>query len=220
MASADIFIQAGHKNRTSGATGAVNNRVGISELEDLNTITSTAVGILRGAGVTVIHEDATLQDTYKVAVAVFCHFDGNSDSRHQKASVGYDDPTDKPAASAWKTEYGKIWPYGFHSDNFTSNLSGYYGFKYTRTTDAEFVIEFGTISNDEAAQWIKDRLVYLGGFLAWFLSKRIGKGNVPKPVYEGDIEEDNELLLRVEAIEKELSEGHSHEIKCSCVVVS
>jgi hypothetical protein len=147
----------------------------------MGVITQRATDILRKHGVTVIHEDASLDKDYFVDLAVFCHFDGSTNPDAKKASVGYDDPTDKPASDDWKAAYSTIWNYGWHADNFTSNLSGYYGYKYTYTQDSEFVIEFGTISNDEVAFWIKERLLYLGEFLAWWISKRIAKGNVPKP---------------------------------------
>lgn len=208
MATADVFIQAGHKGRTSGATGASNPRVGLSELADIPVITQRATDRLRAAGVSVIHEDASLSGEYRVALAVFCHFDGAVNAAVQKASVGYDDPTDKPAADAWKKDWVEAgWEWGFHSDNFTSNLSGYYGYKYTRTTDAEFVIEFGTISNDFIARWIKDRLLYIGDVLAWSISKRIGKGSIAKPVYADPSLEVfetalEELTARLDAIEK------------------
>ncbi len=204
---ADVFIQAGHKGRTSGATGSSNPRVGISELADIPVITQRATDRLRAAGVSVIHEDASLSGDYYVTLAVFCHFDGATNPTVQKASVGYDDPTDEPAASDWKAAYGEIWPFGFHGDNFTSNLSGYYGYRYTKTTDSEFVIEFGTISNDEAARWIKDRLLFLGDFLAWWISDRIGKGSIPKPIYESpDDAILDDLERRVTVLERKQKE--------------
>lgn len=199
---ADVFIQAGHRGRTSGATGASNPRVGISELADIPVITQRATDRLRAAGVTVIHEDASLSEDYYVDLAVFAHFDGAVNPAVQKASVGYDDPTDEPAASDWKAAYGEIWPFGFHRDNFTSNLSGYYGYRYTKTTDSEFVIEFGTISNDEAARWLKDRLLFLGDFLAWWITQRIGKGSIEKPTYQ-DPTDLSDIEARLAAVEKE-----------------
>ena len=181
MATADVFIQAGHQGRTSGATGAANNTVGLTELHHLYVITSRATAVLRSHGVTVIHEDASLSGEYNVKLAVFCHFDGSTNKTVKASSVGYDDDSDKAAALAWKGAYGQVWPWGFHGDNFTNGLRYYYGYKYTKTTDAEFLIEFGTITNDEVAVWIKERLTWLGDFLAWFISERIGNGTVPYP---------------------------------------
>lgn len=207
MAKADVFIQAGHKGRTSGATGAVNSRVGLSELHDLGTITERATEVLREHGISVIHEDASLEGTYEVKLAVFCHFDGSTNPLEKRASVGYDDPSDAPAAQAWKEFYAHhLWTHGFHPDNFTSGLRGYYGFKHTKTTDAEFVIEFGTITNDEVAKWIKPRLRFLGEFLAWWISIRLGGVVVPKPVWVYNLPSPPVSTERLEARLNELEE--------------
>jgi len=39
-------------------------------------------------------------------------------------------------------------------DNFTPDEAGYYGFKFTITTDAEFLIEFGDLDSLRQARWI------------------------------------------------------------------
>jgi len=179
MVSADVFIQAGHENTTTGATGG-SGPLG-REIDWTPIVANEAARILQEAGVTVIREDASLQNRYYVKVAVFLHFDASSPGGSSGASVGYNDDTDKPAAHAWKELYGKYWPYRWMSDNFTRNLRFYYGFRYTVTTDAEFVIEFGDLSGLEQAQWLKPRLKWLGALLAHFLSQRIEKGNVPEP---------------------------------------
>jgi hypothetical protein len=179
MPNADVFIQAGHEGRTSGATGAT-GPLG-DEIEWTPIVADEATRILRSAGVSVIREDALLHGVYDVKVAIFIHFDGANPPCRSGASVGYNDPTDEPAASEWKALYSKYWHFGWMPDNFTSNLSGYYGFSYTRTSDAEFVIELGEISCREQAEWLKPRLKWLGSLIAHFLSKRIGKGNVADP---------------------------------------
>jgi hypothetical protein len=179
MPSADVFIQAGHEGRTSGALGAT-GPLG-DEIEWTPIVSDEATRILRNAGVSVIREDAKLQGIYDVKVAIFIHFDGSNPSCKTGASVGYNDPTDKSAANEWKALYGRYWPFRWMPDNFTRNLSGYYGFSYTRTSDAEFVIELGEISCLEQAKWLKPRLEWLGSLIAHFLSKQIKKGNIPDP---------------------------------------
>ena len=179
MASADVFIQAGHEGRISGATGA-SGPLG-KEIEWTPIVANEAKRVLEEAGVTVIREDADLDDIYDVTLAVYIHFDGAEPPDQTGASVGYKGDSDQPAAEAWKALYGKYWPFRWMSDNFTENLRQYYGFRNTRTTDAEFVIELGEISSLEQAQWLKPRLKWLGKLIAHFLSQRIGKGNVPDP---------------------------------------
>jgi hypothetical protein len=71
-------------------------------------------------------------------------------------------------------------------DNFTPDESGYYGFKFTITTDSEFLIEFGDLGSLRQARWMKPRLKWMGALLAHFLSLRIGQGKVPLPPFPED----------------------------------
>jgi hypothetical protein len=66
-------------------------------------------------------------------------------------------------------------------DNFTQDEQYYYGFNYTATSDAEFLIEFGDLHSLRQARWMKPRLSWLGSLVAHYVSKRLGKGNIPKP---------------------------------------
>jgi hypothetical protein len=150
----------------------------------MGVITQRATDILRKHGVTVIHEDASLDKDYFVDLAVFCHFDGSTNPDAKKASVGYDDPTDKPASDDWKA---------------------------------------ASISNDEVAFWIKERLLYLGEFLAWWISKRIAKGNVPKPqAFDsghalGDVHKAlDELDARIRAFQAQYA-SHLHKVNVPMV---
>jgi hypothetical protein len=179
MRDADVLIQAGHEGRTIGATGA-SGPLG-DEIDWTPIVADEATRVLREAGVSVIREDASLIGRYNVQIAVFLHFDGSRTRCSSGASVGYDDATDKPAANAWKALYSQYWPFRFMEDNFTDNLSNYYGFGHTFTRDAELVLELGEISCLEQAEWLKPRLSWLGRLVAHFISKRIDEGNVPDP---------------------------------------
>jgi hypothetical protein len=179
MKRADVFIQAGHEGRITGATGATGPRG--NEIDWTPKVADEATKILTEAGVEVIREKADLEDVYEVKVAIFIHFDGSNPPCRTGASVGYNDPSDQPAAHAWKALYGKYWPFRWMPDNFTTNLSGYYGYSHTFTSDAEFVIELGEISCLEQADWLQPRLEWIGHLIAHFLSQRIGKGDVPEP---------------------------------------
>ncbi|MEM7011454.1 MAG: 3D domain-containing protein [Verrucomicrobiota bacterium] len=180
MKTADILIQAGHENRTSGATGAESEWG--SEQEWTPIVADEATRILRDAGISVIREDAFLDpDKYRVNLALFIHFDSADPVCRSGASIGYDDPTDKPAADDWKSLYSRYWPFRWMSDNFTNNLRNYYGYRYTITSDAEMVLELGELTCREQALWLKTRLLWLGALIAHFASGRLRKGNVPDP---------------------------------------
>jgi hypothetical protein len=156
-------------------------------------VADEATRILREAGVRVIREDASLlrpdrlDERFRVKVAVFLHFDGdNEDGVELGASVSYDHESDAPVATAWKQLYSKYWPYKWENDNYTPGLRGYYGFRYTITSDGEFVIEFGDCETRTQAEWLKPRLKWLGALLAHFLSTRTGLGSVPLPKFPTD----------------------------------
>lgn len=181
---ADVFIQAGHFNHHSwdGNTGATGPQG--AEIDWTPVIRNKAAEILNEHGVSVIKSDASIKGShtkFHVALAVFLHFDGTDNPNAGGASVGYNDDSDAPAASAWKTLYREFYPFGWHSDNYTVNLRSYYGYANTVTSDSEFVIEFGTLSNPVEAKWLKPRLEWLGKLLAHYLSKRLDKGDVPHP---------------------------------------
>jgi len=176
---ADVLIQAGHQHPIPGREGA--SSPWGSELKWNPIVADEATRLLQAAGVRVIREDASFDDYYEVALAIFIHFDGNKYPCSSGAMVGYNDPSDEPAAREWKALYGKYWPFRWMKDNLTTNLSGYYGYDYTYTTDAEFVIELGELTCKKQATWLKPRLQWLGGLIAHFISQRLGKGNIPDP---------------------------------------
>jgi hypothetical protein len=186
----DVFIQAGHQNTPDDKTGG-EGPLG-NEIDWTPIVADEATRILRQAGVSTIREDASLKrperrdERFRVKVAVFLHFD-DPDQGETGSSIGFKGASDEPAASAWKKLYSKFFPFRFMPDNFTADEANYYGFKFTITTDAEFLIEFGDLGSLEQARWMKPRLKWMGALLAHFLSDRIGKGNVPLPDFPGAV---------------------------------
>ncbi len=177
----EIVIQAGHQNTPDDKTGG-SGPLG-KEIDWTPIVADEAVRILRAAAVDALKLDASIKGTshrWECAIAVSVHFD-DPDDGVSGASIGYPKPADKPVATAWKDFYKAIYPFGWMKDNFTSNLSGYYGYKYWNTTDGKFLIEFGDLGNTPQATWLKPRLKWLGALLAHFLSQRLGKGDVPMP---------------------------------------
>ena len=180
----DVVIQAGHQNTPDGTTGG-ESQYG-KEIEWTPVVADEAVRILKGAGVDAIKIDASIKSQstgYRCKLATFVHFD-DPDSGETGPSVGY--PVgmgNEGAAQQWKTLYKSFWPFPetWHADNYTNDLRGYYGYRYTQTTDAEFLIEFGDLQSERQALWMKPRLKWLGALLAHYLSKRTGLGNVPVP---------------------------------------
>ena len=180
----DIVVQAGHENTPDDYTGGESEWG--KEIEWTPIIANEAVRVLKAAGVRAKKIDASIKTGntgWVCKLAVFVHFDDPDDGSSGPA-VGYPQGMgNEPAAIEWKTLYKQYWPFAdaWNPDNFTGDLAGYYGYRYTRTQDAELCLEIGDLSNQEQALWMKPRLVWLGKLLAHFLSKRSGLGDVPDP---------------------------------------
>ena len=189
-ATADVLIQAGHEGRPDcgkdGEPPSLCNNTGSpvapGEIVWTPIVADEATRVLRAAGVTVLREPAHLRGPYAVRDAVFLHFDGAAQPCSSAASVGYPDAASGRLAADWKTLYGRSWPFGFQSDNFTKTLHGYYGFSRVRASDGAMVIEFGEMSCPKQYAWLKSHLRFEGDLVAYFLSRRLGKENVPLPV--------------------------------------
>lgn len=178
---ADVFIQAGHEGRTSGKMGS-SSAFG-REIDWTPIVADSATYHLRQAGFSVIRAHADWKPKTDTELALFIHFDGNAgDPCRTGASIGYDDPSDRPAANAWKRLYSSYFRYHWQPDNFTKNLSQYYMFKRTRTRDAELVLELGAIGCPQQALWLRPRLPKLGQLVAHFAANRMGYGHrIPRP---------------------------------------
>jgi N-acetylmuramoyl-L-alanine amidase len=173
---AEVYIQAGHEGRTKGATGT-QSEFG-REIDWTPIVADEATRILREAGISVIRSKADRRKYSRVNLAVSIHFDGCNKQCATGASIGYDDPTDKPAAIAWKQFYSQYFKFHWKPDNFTPNLANYYNFKYTITKDAELVLELGDLTCPEQAAWLKANLNKLGHLVAYFAAQRIGKSHL------------------------------------------
>ncbi|MBV8367917.1 MAG: hypothetical protein JO036_03120 [Candidatus Eremiobacteraeota bacterium] len=185
-AEADVLIQAGHEGRPDcdrEPATLCRNTGAAGEIEWTPVVADEATRILRAAGVTVIRRPAFLSGQYDVKDAIFLHFDGNANPCTTGASVGYPQlARSAEAAAEWKSLWRTFFPFRFEPDNFTSNLSGYYGFRHVRSvSDAAIVIEGGEMSCPAQHAWLKDHLKFEGALIAHFLSKRLGKGDVPLP---------------------------------------
>lgn len=187
---ADVLVQAGHEGRPDcgpspkGEPAALCNNTGTPGKIGMTPVVADEVTRdLRAAGITVIRAKANLEGkTYRVRDAVFIHFDGSERPCSTGASLGYPATAkSRQAAREWRGLYARRFPFGFQRDNFTPNLSGYYGFRHVNVTDAALVIEGAELTCPEQRAWLQPRLRWEGDLIAYFLSKRLGRGNLPKP---------------------------------------
>lgn len=165
--------------------------MGTPERELTPVVANFAADILKAYGVDVIRENAFFDKVYSVDLFVALHFDGSGTPCASGASVGYPSGSpagsNKPYATTWKDIYGEVWPFEWMKDNFTSNLSGYYGYSWVNSNLGEFLIEFGEISCQKQYDWLKPRVDngYLGALVAHAVGEMIGVA-IPHPDDEGD----------------------------------
>ncbi|MEO6913113.1 MAG: hypothetical protein ABI182_03705 [Candidatus Baltobacteraceae bacterium] len=181
---ADVLIGAGHEGRPQSCAqfpGRKCNMGAPGEIEWTPIVADEAARVLRAHGVSVARLPADFHGHYDVDAAIFIHFDGHDPVCGSSASIGYHTPASEPAAKLWRRLYGRYWPFGFQEDNFTENLSRYYGFRQVTASRAALVIELGEITCPQQKAWIAARLQWQGQLLAYFLSDLIGKGNLSDP---------------------------------------
>lgn len=186
---ADFLIQAGHQGgvRNQGATGSTASWGTSGEPTLTPQVADAAAEILRAAGYSVIREDAFYDKKYDIKVSVALHFDGSGTPCASGASIGYPPGvpvgSNKPVADLWRNAYYPYFPFKTMKDNFTTNLSGYYGYNWTNTEVAEFLIEFGELTCPEQREWLKARVEdkYLAKMVAHVLEKAIGGDKIPHP---------------------------------------
>lgn len=201
MAKVDVVIAAGHDGgiRNFGAhgtkltAGTAGIPGGPSERALTPLIRDAAAEVVRDAGYSVASIGALYDQVYDCKLAVALHLDGSSRPCDSGASIGYPAGTPKgsnrAAAVSWRTAYGRVWPWQWMPDNFTRNLSGYYGYRWTRTADAELVLELGELTCPDQHRWLVQRIQdgWLGQFVGTWITNRLGTKMgypmyVPKPL--------------------------------------
>jgi hypothetical protein len=173
----DILISAGHEGRPESCPRFPKHKCNLGtagEREWTPLVADEATRILREQGYTVAREPADFEGTYDVKAAVFIHFDGTDTPCTSGASIGYHTPASQPAAELWRKDYGAVFPFRFKADNFTKNLSDYYGFRQVHATDGALVLELGELTCPAQKAWLTPRLQWEGKFIADFLSQVIG----------------------------------------------
>ena len=180
----DVLISAGHEGRPASCPHFPQHRCNLGAAGERAwspIVADAATRILRSHGVTVARRPADFKGSFSVADAVFIHFDGSNPPCRSGASIGYHRSADAAGARAWRELYGRYFPFHFQPDNFTAGLRDYYAFRQVKASDASLVLELGEITCPVQRAWLAPRLEWEGALIAYFLSRRMGKGNVPDP---------------------------------------
>lgn len=174
----DVLISAGHEGRPASCAHYHHKcNLGTPGERQWNPIVANAAtAVLRGRGFTVAREPADFPGTYDVKAAVFIHFDGTDRPCTSGASIGYHTDASKAAADLWRRRYGAVFPFRFMPDNFTRNLSDYYGFRQVHAQDGALVLELGELTCPPQKRWLASRLQWEGEFIADFLTDLLRGG--------------------------------------------
>lgn len=172
----DVVIQAGHEGRTSGNTGAVSKNY--SEVEWNILVADEVAKKLNSWNIEVKRVPAKV-GFIRAKIAVAIHFDSAHIPCNSGASIGYPSMDSYDFAQRWKTLYKKYFPYHWHEDNFTKNLSNYYAFKWIQS-EKFLVLELGEITCDKQTKWLHPRLKKIAHLVAYTIVKELGK-DVQKP---------------------------------------
>ena len=220
----DVVIQAGHEG---GHRNGNKKSTGTSGEQARNTkVADRATEVLRSHGFTIERVGGVYKQKYDCKLAVSIHFDGSNTPCASGASIGY--PVGKPAGSnkptadLWRKIYSEYIPFNFMRDNFTKNLSGYYGYAYTSTEIAEVLLELGELTCPEDRAWLDTRIEngFLGDLIAYWAAMVLGK---PIPAPKGETEKEIiaalQAVIRAQQTELEQQEntlrviaGHANEI--------
>jgi len=176
MQPVTVVIQAGHEGRKTGNTGSSYRN--LKEVKWNIYVANEVAKQLEAWDIRVKRVGANLSPIEaKIAVAI--HFDGSKRICGSGASVGYNNSASKAFANRWKKLYKKYFPFKWKEDNFTKNLSDYYGFKYIKAKKF-IVLELGEISCNKQTKWLKPRLKKIAHLIAYAIAKELGFAP-PKP---------------------------------------
>jgi hypothetical protein len=147
-----LGAQIGHYPRKIGATGTAGEQAMAFDVVHRLLVTAPA-----GWSVRVIYADPTLSAYKGLDAFVAVHGDGSYTKSVRGASVGHRTALGKQLATRWKAAYNAVgWPGGWHNDNYTAALGGYYGMKRAieQGCNNSFILEVGMMTNASDRAWI------------------------------------------------------------------
>jgi len=172
-----VIVQAGHEERVKGNTGATGSHYKETEW---NTIVANEVAKkLTEWDIDVKRIPAKVPKFSRAKITVSIHFDSAKKPCRSGASIGYPDKNSYSFARHWEKLYRSHFPFGWHKDNFTSNLKNYYAYKKI-DTEKFLVLELGEITCEKQTTWLQPRLKKIAHLLAYAIARELGK-EVPKP---------------------------------------
>jgi len=180
----DVLISAGHEGRPASCPHFPKHKCNLGtagERDWTPVVADEATRILRAHGYTVAREPADFDGTFAVKAAIFIHYDGGEPACASGASIGYPPAQDKRAADIWRAAYQHYFPFKWQPDNFTTNLSRYYGFRQVQASNGALVLELGELTCPPQWAWLAPRVKWEGALIAHAISQIIGTHDIPDP---------------------------------------
>ncbi len=166
-----VLIQEGHVGRTKGNIGSIHN--GLVESKWNSLVGKEVERLLEAKGIDVTRVGAKIPIA-NTSIAVAIHFDGAEKECSTGASIGYNsDPKVKAMAKRWREQYSSFFPFKWHQDNFTDNLSHYYGFSHVQASKGFLVLELGELTCKKQTDWLEPRLKEVAAKIADFIMKEL-----------------------------------------------
>ena len=169
-----VLLQAGHEGRTKGNIGS--SQGNLKEVNWNIKVTKMIELELQKNNIDVTRVGASIPVT-NTRIAISIHFDGSNKPCSTGASIGYDvnHINSKNLAKNWKRKYKGYFPFKWHHDNFTKNLSGYYGFSRVNSEKGFLVLELGEITCKNQTNWLQPRLELIALRIADFIMEELDK---------------------------------------------
>lgn len=166
-----VLIQEGHVGRTKGNIGSVYN--GLKEVTWNGIVGKEVERLLEIEGIDVERVGARIPIT-NATIAIAIHFDGSNNHCATGASIGHNGSYgSRQMAKRWRKQYSNFYPFKWHKDNFTKNLSHYYGYSQVNVTKGFLVLELGELTCTKQTDWLKPRLKQVAGQIANFIIKEL-----------------------------------------------
>lgn len=166
-----VLIQEGHVGRIKGNTGSCCGA--LHEVKWNKHVGKIVEQKLQDEQIEVVRVGAKIPVS-NVVIAVAIHFDGAEKNCTTGASIGYDKGFEaQEMAQRWRKAYGSFFPFKWHEDNFTENLSEYYGFRRVHAKKGFLVLELGELTCKEQTEWLEPRLNDIGERIADFIIKEL-----------------------------------------------
>lgn len=150
-----VLVQAGHNPPREPGFEAGTGTAG--EIDYTKDMADKVLALLANdSRFNGIYAPGDIPNGIKVDAAIFLHCDGSANPAVSGYSFGFpSDPVNAKLAKLIGEEFNEIDGHPpHHTDNYTADLHGYYGFSRVDTQGPEVLIEHGFLTNPKEREWL------------------------------------------------------------------